>query len=258
MRNLYPADNSLEQIESLSLDDRAAFYTNNKDKFSDDLKAQISNVVTQSKQSSLNVNFVGNGEFLDEMDLKDKYEKKPGVAAKIMERTKTFMCPNTDRMMYEDMTYKSDACWASKRTHYEASSIEQESVRKAAKKSKKARVVKVASEGPEKPFTPNQKKGVDKAFADYEKLITKMTEAENGIATESLGPFMPAHLLTKHSAVLAQVKLDAAELGVSIEAGNGNYGAIRDTLAAAKKSCKDIANRIDPAVDEAAAAKLEV
>ena len=69
--DLTPAES--EHFESLSLDDRAAFYINNKDKFSDDLKAQISNVVTQSEQSSLNVNFVGNGEFLDEMDLKDKY-----------------------------------------------------------------------------------------------------------------------------------------------------------------------------------------
>ena len=90
----------------------------NKGKLPEALKIAINNSISQTQTQSRQLELVGNGTFLDEFDLKVKYQHKAGYAEKIMERTLSFKHALTDAMMYEDMEYKSIATQSSKREHY--------------------------------------------------------------------------------------------------------------------------------------------
>jgi hypothetical protein len=90
----------------------------NKGKLPEALKIVINNSISQTQTQSRQLELVGNGTFMDEFDLKVKYQQKPGYAEKIMQRTHSFKHILTDAMMFEDMEYKTIATQSSKREHY--------------------------------------------------------------------------------------------------------------------------------------------
>ena len=63
---------------------------------------------TATYEVSSKVQMMGNGTFLDEEDLKEKYKSKPLRLAAIMKNTQTFFYTTSEPLLYEDMEYTSN------------------------------------------------------------------------------------------------------------------------------------------------------
>ena len=189
---------------------------------------------------------------------------KPGVSDKIMARTYNFVCPLTDRIMYEDMSYKSERTDATKTTTKRTHTAEQTQVHKPAKKQKIAKVVKdEKAEKPEtaetndKPFSASQQKQLAKFKTAYEKMVTDFGEDDAHIKDELLATYIPGHLLTKQNAHMVTLNIEVSELDINIEAGAGDFGALKEKHSMTKQTSGPLRNRIKAAMEEAEEAKNE-
>ena len=195
--------------ENMSNVDRAQFYLDNRSKCKADVRLVINTSIKQTLLKSREVTLVGNGAYLDEVDLKNKYKDKPGIADKIMARTKSFKCNLTDLVMYEDMEYKTQVIQTTKRTYEETHEMEQEEVDKKPKKAKTVKGIKgkdKENQPPEeaavvvvteKKFTTAQINNIEKIATVYTKLVADLAEISNTIDTDELAPFVPKHLTQK-------------------------------------------------------------
>ena len=64
----------LQAFDKLSQQDRAQFFAENPNTFSDQLMLNISTIVTRSSEKTREHELVGTGEFLDEDDLRTHYK----------------------------------------------------------------------------------------------------------------------------------------------------------------------------------------
>ena len=196
-----------------------------------------------------------------------RHKDKPGVADRIMARTSKFQCPMTDRIMYEDMSYKSKRLETNHQSMTLTKSAEQSKLqamedrpKKKAKKAigdkeDKARVAEYYTNG--KPFTATQQKQLTKFGEKYALMITDFDLQVEQVSTENLAIYMPKHLLNKQAAFSAKLQGISAELQVTIEAGKGDFSECKETAKKTKDEMTELMARCDAAIDEACSAKAE-
>jgi hypothetical protein len=188
---------------------------------------------------------------------------KPGVAEKVMARTNNFVCPLTDRKMYEDLSYASEkidrTSTSSKRSHI----AEQEQEHKA-KKVKAAKVIKdkaaakvIKDETADKPFSPAQLKQLGKLKSMYDKVVEQFAEMAEHIKVEGLAAYMAPHLLSKLSSHMLELDSNIAELDINIQAAAGEFSVLKNKAAADKASSSGLRQRIATMTEEAEEAKKE-
>ena len=195
---------------------------------------------------------------------------KPGVAEKILVRTYNFTCPLTDRIMYEDMDYKSCRTDSSNHTSKRKCAAEQERVLKPAKKVKVLKVEKLGGQaggaggaageggqGRDKPFSSSQLKTLGKIKLSYEKLKDDFVTDKEYIHKEQLKVFIPAHLLAKQESHLLALCLEVSELDINLEAGAGEMASLKELHTATKLASGLLRTRMSTAIEEAGEAKLE-
>ena len=116
-----------------SLTDKEAFFKNNHELIGSALKAKILQCSQLTSTTTHSDDFYGSGDYLDEIELKDKYAKRPEVAERIMKNSRSFECQITQRMMYEDVSYKSKSGCVTQFEGKRVLEISAESSRKGAK-----------------------------------------------------------------------------------------------------------------------------
>ena len=246
-------------------EERATFYLEHRGKLVADLKVVVVNSISQTQTRSRELQLVGTGTYLDEIDLKEKYKLKPGYAEKIMQRTFNFKHVLTDAKMYEDMEYQSKATQTTKRELKEEINMSQTEVPKRAKKAKTDKITDKENKAPalgdgataDKPFTVAQNKQVAKIAEGYTGMIVAITEIDDTITEKALGEFMPKHLQNKLATHKNKLEVEAAELAVCIEANTGDMKVVKAEFAAAKLTTKELSSRLESAVEEAAIAAEE-
>ena len=190
-----------------------------------------------------------------------RHKDKPGVADRIIARTHNFKCPITDRTMYEDMSYTRKRLERNHESFTLTTSAEQSKTQamedRPEKKAKKSKEPAEGLDPSEKRFTAGQKYQLDKFGANYAKMIEDFVLQVEQVSTENLENYMPKHLLTKQAAFAAKLRLNAAELAVSIEAGKGDFSEYKATVKQNKVDMKELTARCDAAIDEACSAKAE-
>ena len=196
-----------------------------------------------------------------------RHKDKPGVADRIIARTSKFKCPLTDRIMYEDMSYKSKRLETNHQSMTLTKSAEQSKLQamedRPTKKAKKAigdeeNQAPAAEVDPsEKCFNATQKKQLTKFGANYADMIKDFDLQVEQVSTENLAIYMPKHLLNKQAAFSAKLKLISAELAVTIEAGKGHFSEYKETAKQTKDDMKELMARCDAAIEEACSAKAE-
>ena len=190
-----------------------------------------------------------------------RHKDKPGVADRIIARTHNFQCPITDRTMYEDMSYTRKRLERNHESFTLTTSAEQSKTQamedRPEKKAKKSKEPAEGLDPSEKRFTAGQKYQLTKFGANYAKMIEDFVLQVEQVSTENLENYMPKHLLTKQAAFAAKLRLNAAELAVSIEAGKGDFSEYKATVKQNKVDMKELTARCDAAIDEACSAKAE-
>ena len=101
-------ENKAEFTKSMdSMKDRAAFQATAKLLYGDDLAIAISQVVERKLIAESEVTLVGNGCFLDMIDLETKYKSKPERLNGIKANARRFKDPISNVELIEDMEYRS-------------------------------------------------------------------------------------------------------------------------------------------------------
>ena len=89
--------------------EKKEFYKKYQEQAGPDLLTRLQETVTESKKTSSAVSFEGTGDFLDEIDLEEKYKNKPDQLAAIKANTRTYFCPVRQVQLFEDVKYKRTA-----------------------------------------------------------------------------------------------------------------------------------------------------
>jgi len=109
----------------MSPENRAGFFKANANMFKEDLKKSVETFVELKVQQKLEVVLTGNGDFMDEEDLRTKYAAKPRRADQIIKNTRSFVCPIAEVKFYEHMSYKSTVNESFTKTTTESEKMEQ-------------------------------------------------------------------------------------------------------------------------------------
>ena len=237
----------------------------------DDVRAACPAFVKESNTKSMEVELIGTGKFLDEIDLRAKYANRPvGTVEKLMKRTKSFTDPDTDLVMYEVMEYMRKTTKVEKRSREEHKSMESEFTDKPPKRAKQPKEVEdkenMGGENagkPEKkpkeqkPFTDKQVAALDKTSKAYSKMIEEITDTSKTIDDDGLQQFMPAHLATKLASHQKAVEVEMAELELVQHVGKGSLSQVNAACAAMKAATKVLLQRMGAAMEEAILEKQE-
>ena len=164
--------------------DKASFFETAKNTFGDDLNKLLQEQMDQRERFERQTVFAGTGDFLDETDLEDKYKNKPERLAAVKEHARTYTCPVTKTLFYEDIKYSSSTTETSTRIRELQQLMSTEKTVKRAKTKAKAKAKAVASdsaaieggevEQPKILLTEPQSKTVEKWVGDLEKLTDEL------------------------------------------------------------------------------------
>ena len=123
-----------EEWKGIGKESRARFMADCSGKFGNDLRLAVEETIEECKVTEDNEFFFNDGHFLDEDDLKTKYEKKPQQLESIMENARTVFCPVRKVKLYEDPDYNSKASQGQTTTTVQKRSCQRESAIKPQKK----------------------------------------------------------------------------------------------------------------------------
>ena len=116
-----------------SLTDKEVFFKNNHELVGSALKAKILECSKLTSTTTHSNDFYGSGDYLDEFELEEQYAKRPEVVERIMKNSRSVECQITQRMMYEDVSYKSKSGCVTQFEGKRVLQISAESSRKGAK-----------------------------------------------------------------------------------------------------------------------------
>ena len=180
-------------FDAMSSENSQAFFQYNAHLHKEELKTAMRVAIERQVASGTEVELVGNGDFLDEEDLKAKYAAKPGRADTIITNTKKIYCGAAEIYLYEDMHYKSKKREYSSIQRKVTATMDQESSRKAAKPKAKAKTTPKPTTGPggdsnglfeeDKAFTVKQLEDMSKfanPISEQAAILEKATK-EDGI-----------------------------------------------------------------------------
>ena len=211
-----------QQVREAPAEFRADFFAENHLLCCKDLKALWERKYTQQLIKESEDSLVGTGQWLDEIDLRKKYEYKPGYADLVIQAANRKEHPNTKVVLYEDMQYQTTERESSKRTVTNTSELCQDGVYK------KAKVVKPtddgAANGPDNDPSNRQWSDAQKAqmsaLADsFVVVLTSFREKMQHIKDNKLESYIPTHALNQGDMMLAKIEATKAELEVQIQEG---------------------------------------
>lgn len=99
--------NLVKEFNNMGGDRLENFYKDHSHLRGEDLKTKVEEHVQDWKSSLTRVEFNADGEYLDEVDLREKYEKKPDVLTNILQNAQRYFCPVKKCTLYADVKYTS-------------------------------------------------------------------------------------------------------------------------------------------------------
>jgi len=255
--NRMVAKNDLqEEWKGIAQESRARFMADCSGKFGNCLKLAVKETIEESKVTEDKDIFTNDGHYMDEGDLKIKYEKKPQQLEAILDNARTVFCPIRKVKLYEDPDYNSKASQGLTTTKVEKRSCERDSVIKAAKKPKVEKPPAAEEEALAEGCLPGLKKG---QIVRIGKLIDKLTKAKEDLdqtLVKAKMPFMadfiPRITIKKADAASKLVDAQKAALELAVENGRAAFDEVNEEALAALKEAMKLNNSLEGGLSEAA------
>lgn len=89
-----------DEWKNINREARAKFYADNANTFGDDLALTLEETVAEAKTSVDTHAFNSDANFIDEIDLKEKYRDKPAVLEAVMRNAQKMYCPIREITLY--------------------------------------------------------------------------------------------------------------------------------------------------------------
>jgi len=220
----------LDNFWAMSEPARRSFFLKNRKAFKEDLRVATRDAVEEERIKETSVSFCGSGTFFDKEDLEAKYKNKPGRAALIMKNSKAITCKITNVQLWEDLVYTSSESETKKHVRKNTLRLNTDGVLKGATKKGKGNKKKGAKATADSP-DPNvlsevSLKKTQDVHGWYTEQILSFENHFTEIQKEGLGAYLPPNLLATSQSQVESLKVDAAELEISIQSKTGTLADI--------------------------------
>ena len=252
-----------QAFAAMSKEDKLEFYRAHHSSMGEHLAAAVEEVRTKTVATSSSFEVRGVGTFLDEEDLRKKYESKPEQLQSILANAKQVVDHTRGCTLYEDIAYVSKATQSERTDEELKRSI---SVHEDLKKSKKAKVTKTevvadsvqATEGvAAKGFTAAQMKYIDKTKESCTEMLEKFAGFLECVDKEVLAGLISGVVIAKAHAFSCTVKEFIAVVDGALEAGSGDMKEIKAAASTIKSNGLEHIRRFSVQIEEARLLKDE-
>jgi len=135
--------------------DKTAFFEQAQATFGGDLAKLMTSAIEETKVAKVEVELVGNGHFIDDYDLEEKYKNKPARLAAIKKNGRKVFDSVSECWLTEDMEYKSST--SASQTHTKGIKRTGE-VEERVKKAKAPKVQKEIADGVQQDGDPPRRR----------------------------------------------------------------------------------------------------
>ena len=238
-------------LVGLTKTDKANFYHKHSNVLGADLAAALKSTATSSSSTEDTEKFKATGEWLDEEDLNKKYGSKPSQLQSVKDKSRTMVHPTRGCLMYEDMTFVSEASNETKRKEELIATIDtEEKVKRAKKETLKKEKLEAAPA--DKPLSENGK-------IKYEKLRKKIDEQNKTLADiikqaseEKYKEYVGPMLLQKSQEANLEADAACAAVRMMLEDGwKGKASEVEKDCRSTLEKVKMYVTRLGKQCDEA-------
>jgi len=203
------------------------------------------------------VTWEGTGDWIDEEDVRDKFQNKPTQRDYILQNAKTYTNPSTNAKLYEVMTYKSHYKSEEKRTEERKRQLNGQQKIKGAKKIKVTK--KAATEGEEPVDEPKVElpkfaaKRIETMLPKFQELTTQLANVITEAKAAELQPYIPKHVIEKADALESELAT-FIDLLVDIQrdgCGKNNLKKVLATINLNKRKCDEMTEKLTSYVEDA-------
>ena len=245
---------------AVSDEEKKTFYKNFGNLVGEDLIARLQETITECKKTSSLVEFEGTGDFLDEIDLREKYKSKPDQLQNILANTRTYFCNVRQVWLYEDVCYKRRAKDSEEVSRAEKRKIqaiprdqatEGESGEVAKKpKSKKGKGANEADTSQPKLKAGEKKKLLKKLEAMNTKRLTLMDWCCKARG-EKLKELVPSYVIEAATKLIDEAVAFGNECENILACDHGNAKDLIDRLEELSEACNEATTRVKCQVEQA-------
>ena len=245
---------------NMSESSKARFLEKCADLYGDDLDRAFKSTFAESNAEENNVKLAGNGDWMDEEDLRRKYADKPKRLDAILRNAARWRCPVSETELIEDMTYKT--VYENNQLHKVdlKRTLETEETLKKAKKPKQITSVETTKKeeaardkkNEPKHFNESQAEALRKHKEVVVKAMGDLRTSRDEASEKQLMPFMPTYMEPKISQAIAAATVTVSDLDVVLDANKGAYKVLCAKIVETKKDLIDTKKRFDMLVSDAA------
>ena len=208
---------------------RTDFYRHSHDAMGKELKALITETISESIAEKEMESWIKDGKFLDLEDMTKKYKDKPDQLESILLRTRTHFCEVRNTNLYEDPEYMSK-----KSSTLETSKDSKRQI-SAERISKPAKVVKRTAEETEaEVLSLGQIKMLTKEAAALQTPESNLQELLEQAEEERLAPMIAAPVLAKLKLAIASLAGQRTLIDLMVENKKGDVAGILKDIKEAK------------------------
>lgn len=245
------------KFKEISPEQKQQFLRDNHTLMGTDLKAAIMEVCEYVETSTMAYSALGTGNWIDETDLRKKYESKPGVPENIMKNAKSFDCPISGRTLFEDVVYQTQSKAENTESIKRKLEISTESKRRGAK-AKAAPVEKAKQELPEdgggvgRPLSDKHLEQLQKTNAELERNSKKLDQYLKVCEVADIKDGIPPSLIAKGKTCSAETKVHSSAVALIIEEKNcQSFQELTATGKVTKSNLKEVLKKFSAAVKAA-------
>ena len=211
------------------------FYKQHAHLRGEDLKAKLEDIVTDWKTSTTRFEFTQDADYLDEIDLKTKYEKKPEVLDNILKNGRRFFCPIKKVTLYADPKYSAKVQDAVEHGSTEKRKGQVALLEENPEPKKKPKNPKNTKDGQPKPDDDTQQK---LKAGEKKKLAKKLDGSAAKVAllkdnieeAKKFGDMIPTYVLEASHKCLEEAKATSQVAQNVLDAGQGDSKTQVDNL----------------------------
>ena len=241
-----------------------AFYKEHGHLRGEDLRSKVEEVVTDWKTQTTRFEFNQDAEYLDEDDIKKRYEHKPEVAENILRNGKRFFCPVKKILLYADPKYSAKVQDAiehgtteKRKGQMALKNDEPEPPQKKPKAKAKCKAKKEGTDESQGNEEPKMKAGDKKKLSKkLEAVITKAALLKEHLAkAATFGDMIPKYVLEAGQKGLADMEETNKKAEELLASGKGERQPVIDGIEKHIEAVNEATLRIKAQMDSAAAFK---
>lgn len=212
------------------------FYLENAHLRGPELLKKVEEVVTDWKTSITRFQFEADGEYMDEIDIREKYKSKPEILENILRNARRFFCPVKKVTMYADPRYTSKVTDTTEIGHTDKrkgqAALMDETAQPPSKKGKlenKKGKNQGSAGGDEEPKLKASMK--NKLNKKMENVNTKILQLKDLLAKcTGFGDMIPAYVITAANNAKLTVEETINKGKACVDSGKGDVNPILEEL----------------------------